>query len=88
VYATRVATESHWQLAASLFAVAAGLLAITAVGAALYLAWQRTNPWPLLFVTILLTAWTFLTLPSIGGIFILPTIVLWILAVRSLRRGH
>ena len=88
VYATRVALESHWELSAALSGVVMGLLAIVVVGVALSLAWRRANPWPLLLVTILLTAWTFLTLPSIGGIFVLPAIALWVVTVRSLRRAR
>jgi hypothetical protein len=88
VYATRVALDSNWELSGALYVVALALLAIVVVGVALSLALRRANPWPLLLVTILLTAWTFLSLPSIGGVFVLPAIALWVITIRSLRRAR
>jgi hypothetical protein len=88
VYATRVALDSDWQLSVTLGVIAMGLVVIAIVWVALWLAWRRANQWPLLLVTIALTLWTIGALPSIGGVFVLPVLALWVVTVRSFRRAR
>jgi hypothetical protein len=86
-YATRVALESNWELDVTLTVVAMGLFVVALVAVALWIAWRRANPWPLLIVTILLTPCAvFLMFSAIGVVFLPPLIALWVATVRAFRR--
>ncbi len=89
VFAARVGVESgNWDLSAVVAWLVLGLAAVALAAGALWLAWHRGNPWPLLVVTVLLTAWTILALPSIGIVFAPLAVAFWVATVRLLRRGR
>lgn len=89
VFGARVGVESgDWQLSAVFGWLVLGLSASALAAGALWLAWHRGNSWPLLAVTVMLTAWTILALPSIGIVFAPLAVAFWVATVRSFRRGR